>query len=146
MKADARADLAEEIEFLYHTARSIAAETPGFNDKFRLPLKGDAKLLNAARSAVEDAAPLSEIFIKHAMPSHFLDSLSSAIRKFEQASEEYANGKTACAVGAKELRASLDTAVAAAKAFDATIRNTFRSDPITLNAWMDVCRIRRAPA
>ena len=144
-KADARANLSTEMEFLYHTARSIAAETTGFDDKFQMPLKSDPKLLNAARSAVEDAAPLTDVFIKHAMPSDFLNSLTAAIRKFEQATEDYANGKTACAIGGKELRQSLQEAVAAAKAFDAIMRNTFRSDPITLAAWKDVCRVRRTP-
>ncbi len=144
-KADARANLSTEMEFLYHTARSIAAETTGFDDKFQMPLKSDPKLLNAARSAVEDAAALTDFFLKHAIPSDLLDPLTVAIRKFEQASEDYANGKTACTIGGQELRRSLDDAVAAAKAFDAIMRNTFRSDAITLAAWKDVCRVRRTP-
>src|SRR5712692_10194902 len=35
-KLDARAALREEMEFLYHTAHAIAAESPGFDDKFQL--------------------------------------------------------------------------------------------------------------
>jgi len=49
--------LREEVEFLYHTAAAIAAERPGFNDRFRMLLIGDSRLINAARSAVQDAAP-----------------------------------------------------------------------------------------
>ncbi len=144
-KADARTVLYDEMEFLYHTARSIAAETPGFDDKFRMRLKGDPRLLNAARSAVEDAVPLSDIFIKNAMPPNFLVALKAAIQTFKRTSEEYANGLTACSIGEKALRGSLDAAIAAAQRFNGIMRNTFRDDPIILGAWKNICRIQRSP-
>src|SRR6266850_5349303 len=68
-KLDARAVLREDVELLYHTAHAVAAEKPGFDDKFQMLLLGDPKLLNAARSAVHDAAPAAEVFVKHAMPA-----------------------------------------------------------------------------
>ena len=94
-------------------------------------------------SAVQDAAPLAAIFIKYAMPSNFLEALNGRVRKFERAREEYANGKTACSAGNKALRASLQEALAAARRFDAIMRNTFRNDPATLEAWKTACRIPR---
>jgi len=60
--------LAQGREFIHHTARSIAAETAGFEQEFRLPQQGDLKLLHAARAAVQDAAPDAAAFIKHARP------------------------------------------------------------------------------
>jgi len=143
-KSEARATLSADVEFLYHTARAIASESPGFDDKFRLPLKSNAKLLNAARSAATDAALLSEIFIKHAMPHDFLRELNAHIRNFEKASDEYANGKTACAAGAKALKTSLRAARSAANRFDAIMRNTLRGDPATLEAWKRAFRLERA--
>jgi hypothetical protein len=143
LKLEARADLREEVEFLYHTAHAAAAEIPGFDEKFQAPLLGDPKLLNASRAAVKDAAPLSAVFIQHAMPSDFLEALNLKIRNFELASEEYANGRTACSVGGKALKESLRKALAAASGFDAIMRNTFRDDPITLDAWKAACRVPR---
>jgi hypothetical protein len=106
-------------------------------------LWGDPKLLNAARSAVQDAVPTAETFDKHAMPPDFLDALNGKVQKLERAREEYANGKTACSVGNKALEESLRKALADASGFDAIMRNTFRDDPITLEAWKSVCRVPR---
>jgi hypothetical protein len=61
-------------------------------------------LLNAARSALQDATPLGTMFIRHAMPDDFLNALSLKLRKFERALDEYASGKAACKTGDQELR------------------------------------------
>ena len=85
-ESEARAGLQEEVEFFYHTADAIAAERPGFNDRFRMLLTGDSKLINATRSAVQDAAPLAKTFIENAMPAKFLESLRQALdagRRFD---------------------------------------------------------------
>ncbi len=144
-KSQARTGLREEVEFLYHTAGAIAAERPGFDDRFRMLLKGDSKLINAARSAVQDAAPLAATFIKNAMPAEFLESLRTSIRKFEDARADHAKVKTARTLGRKALLESLRQALAAGRRFDAIMRNTFRTDRITLQAWKDACRVPRGP-
>lgn len=142
-KSEARNGLREEVEFLYHTASAVAAGTPGFDDRFQMRLLGDSKLLNAARSAVQDAAPLAATFVKHAMPAEFLESLRASIRKFEEARQEHARAKTLRALGRKRLQESLRQALAAGRRFDAIMRNTFRNDRITLEAWKRACRVRR---
>ena len=142
-KSEARTGLQEEVEFLYHTAEAIAAERPGFNDRFQMLLKGDPKLINAARSAVQDAAPLAATFIENAMPAKFLESLRASIRKFEEARQEQAKVKTARSLGRKALLESLRQALAAGRRFDGIMRNTFRNDRITLEAWKRACRVPR---
>jgi hypothetical protein len=142
-KMEARLALREDVELLYHTAHAVAADKPGFDDKFQMSLWGDPKLLNAARSAVQDAATTAETFVKHAMPPDFLDALNGRVQRLERAREEYANGKTACSVGYKALEESLRKALAAGSGFDAIMRNTFRDDPITLEAWKTACRVPR---
>ena len=144
-KSEARTGLQEEVEFLYHTAEAIAAERPGFNDRFQMLLKGDPKLINAARSAVQDAAPLAATFIENAMPATFLESLRASIRKFEEARQEQAKVKTARSLGRKALLESLRQALAAGRRFDGIMRNTFRNDRITLEAWKRACRVPRRP-
>ena len=141
---EARAALREEVEFLYHTAASIAAKTPGFDDRFQMVLAGDSKLLNAARSAVEDAAPVAAAFIKHAMAPDFLDSLKASVGRLEQAREEHAKTRTARRLGGKALQQNLRHALAVGRGADAIMRNTFRTDPITLEAWKRACHLERA--
>jgi len=143
LKREARAALGEEVELLYHAARSAAAESPGFDDFFRTNLRSDSKLLNAARSAVRDAAPLAETFIRHGMPADFLQKLSGAMQRFEQAMEGRSNARTAKRVGRKSLKAALRRAVAAGKRFDSIMRNAFRADRITLEAWKVACKVPR---
>ena len=139
LKAAARGALSEDVEFLYHTAGAIAAETPGFDDKFNMNVSNETKLLNAARSALHDAAPVADIFIEQAMPSDFLDGLATDIQSLEKAREEYATQKTAVQAGAAALAISLEKAKAAASRFDAILRNTFRGDSATLDAWKRIC-------
>ena len=145
LKMAARSALSADVEFLYHTSRAIAAETLGFDEKFCMGLENEAKLLNAARSALQDAAPVADVFIRHAMPQDFLERLDASIRTFERAREEYATHKTACSAGATALKISMDKARAAASRFDAIIRNTLRGDSATLDAWKRICRLPRTP-
>ena len=45
----------------------------------------------------------------------------------------------------KALLESLRQALAAGRRFDAIMRNTFRRDRLTLEAWKRACRVPRAP-
>ena len=143
LKSDARAALSADVEFLYHTAAAIAAEKPGFDEKFQMNLSNEAKLLNAARSALHDAAPVAGIFVEHAMPSNFLEGLAASIQNMERAREDYATHKTAVSAGLVALNTALEKAKAAASRFDAIVRNTLRGDPVTLEAWKGVCCLPR---
>ena len=136
----ASAALRDDMESIYYTAQAIARQQPGFDDRFQISLFGDTRMLTAARSALKDAAPVADVFVKHAMAPDFLDTLKSKIQKLEQARAEYANGKTARTVGQGTLEESLHKGLAAGSGFDAIIRNTFRDEPVTLAAWDDACR------
>src|SRR5206468_826365 len=113
------------------------------DDKFRKPLRTEAQLLNAARSAAQDAAPIAAILIKHALPADFLKSLNADIQDFEQARKEYGQAKEVFAVGDKALHATMRKAMSSARRFDAIMCNTLRDDAAMLDAWKRVCRIER---
>ncbi len=144
VRIDARTALRQDMEALYQTAHAIAAAQPGFDDKFQMSLWGDSKLLNAANTVVQDAAPAVDMFVNHAMPRDFLDVLKNKIQRFEEAREEYAKAKTAWTVGQRTLEETFKKAQTASSGFDAIIRNTFRDDPVTLEAWNDACRVQRS--
>ena len=55
-RAEARAALRDDLEAINRTARAMAEETPGINDKFRVPREtNDQAPLNAARAFATDA-------------------------------------------------------------------------------------------
>jgi hypothetical protein len=134
--ATARMILRAQMERLYRTAAAIAvAGDPGFDDKFKMPLTGDAKLMNAARSALQDAAPHAEIFIRHLVPADFLDALKVALDNFEAAREAYARTRSIVDSGRRGLKLALNEANAAARRCDAIVRNMLEGDPLMLAAW-----------
>src|ERR1044072_4302016 len=69
----ARQALRDDLEALNRTARAMAEDTPGIDDKFRLPRgSNDQNLLDAARAAPVNATPLSAQLIRQEMPAAFL--------------------------------------------------------------------------
>ena len=84
------------------------------------------------------------VFVKHAMPADFLETLGAKIRKLDRAREEQAIAKTALHLSRKTLTQSLRRALAAARRMDAIMRNTLRDDRIAFEAWEAACRVPRA--
>ena len=82
-----------DLKAINLTARAMAADVPGLDDKFRLPPVGnDQLLLNAARAFLADATPLAAQFIAHEMPADFLDDLRDDIAALEAAIGNQASG------------------------------------------------------
>ncbi|MGH9801450.1 MAG: hypothetical protein ACRD82_13880 [Blastocatellia bacterium] len=132
-KSATRVDLREMIKAINRTAAVIAFETPGLENKFRLPRgTNDQALLNAARAFAADAVPLKAAFLKHEMPADFIERLNQLIADFEQVSTQ-----KAAAVGSHvAAKISIDETVAsglqAVQQLDVIIRNKFNGDPATL--------------
>lgn len=136
-KSAVREDLREQVAAINRTARVLAFETPGLDNKFRLPRgTNDQALLNAARAFAADAAPLKAAFLKHEMPTDFIERLNQLITDFEKASTEKAT-----AVGSHvTAKIAMDETVArglqAVRQLDVIIRNKFNGDPAMLANWM----------
>jgi hypothetical protein len=139
VKEKARAELRADIAAIYRIAAAIALETPGFADKFQTAKLGDQKLLAAGRSNAEAAAPLSDVFVKHALAADFIKVLNANIRNFEEAVNNYAQALRATEAVAGEIEATTQKAVAASKLLDAIVRNTLRDDPAKLAEWARAC-------
>jgi hypothetical protein len=140
---EGREDLRQEVLSLYHTAEGIAASVPGFNVQFRLSLQGDSKLVAAARSAIEKATPHVDLFIQHAKPADFLETLKQKLNRFEKLVEESVNVRNALKMGPQELQDLLDQALGTWRTFDAIVRNTVSKDRLALAAWKLACRLPR---
>jgi len=76
-RGQAREEVRADLRAINLTARAMAADIPGLDDKFRMPPVGnDQLLLNAARAFLADATPLKAQFIAHEMPADFLEEPS----------------------------------------------------------------------
>src|SRR5438045_1873981 len=85
-RAEAREALREDMQALARTARVMAIDTPGLENKFRMPRSGsDQALLQAARAFAADAVPLKDEFIRHELPNSFVEDLLSDIANLEHA-------------------------------------------------------------
>ena len=143
-KAVTRDALREEMEMINRTARAIAIDEPGLDDKFRLPRSnGDQALLNAARTFHADAEPLKAQFIEHDMPADFLDTLGGLISEFEQLLVAGHQSATAHIAASAAIDTQIERGMTAARRLDAIVRNKFRDDPAVLAAWESARHIER---
>jgi hypothetical protein len=143
---DARQSLYRQLKAINLTAHSLAFETPGLDDKFRMPRgNNDQNMLNTARAFATDAAPLKTQFIQYEMPATFPEDLDAAIEAFEQAITSQNQGQQSALISTASLGASTERGVSLVRQLDAIVRNKFRDDPATLAAWESATHIERAP-
>ena len=140
IKAKARTELRAEVAAIHRIAAAIGLETPGFAHQFRPPQRGDEQLLATARSFAENAAPVSAVFLEHALPENFIEALNAKIQAFEETSNKFAEASRATKAVAVEIEAATQRAVAASKLLDAVVRNTLRNDSLKLAEWDRACQ------
>jgi len=144
-KAAARATLREDLESISRTARTLALDTPGLDNKFQLPRSAGARaLLTAARAFARDAAPLTAEFIRHEMPPDFLDDLNADIRNLERAIGERSSSREAHVKATLAIDAAMEKGLTALQRLDTIARNKLREDMPTLAAWDRACHVERA--
>jgi len=143
-KGTIREELRDALAAINRTARELAYNTPGLEDKFRLPRSStDQALLNAARAFAADAAPLSAAFIRHEMPANFLEELRTLIEAFEAAINHQATAKGTRVSATAGIDTSLTRGVKAVRRLDALIQNKYRDDAATLAAWATASHTER---
>lgn len=122
----------------------LAAESPGLENKFRMPLTfREQDLLNAARTFLGNATPLKADFIREEMPKDFLEQLITAISDFETAINE-ANRTKGSKVSAHEAQDDdLSEAIGLLRKLDIVMRNKFAHDRAMLAEWTSASHIER---
>lgn len=135
-KATLREDLRETLLAINRTARVLAFETPGLDDKFRFPRgMNDQTLLTAARAFAADALPLKDKFIKHEMAANFIEKLNQQINGFEQAMTQK-NAAVGTHVTAKiAIDDAIGRGLQTVRQLDVILRNKFNGDPALLAEW-----------
>jgi hypothetical protein len=144
-RSGAREALRESLQAITRTARAMALDTPGLENKFRLPRSGsDQALLNTARAFAADAAQVKAQFIRHELPATFLEDLQTDIADLERAIGSQNTGRGAHVTATASIDAAIERGMNAVRKLDAVVRNKFRDDPATLAAWESARHIERA--
>ncbi|HMV85107.1 MAG TPA: hypothetical protein PKC13_25780 [Blastocatellia bacterium] len=143
-KAALREDLREALATLNRTARVMAMETPGLDDKFRLPrTNNDQVLLNAARAFIADAQAHKEAFVKHELPADFLERLTQQINGFEQALTQQSAAISAKVAAKTAIDETIGRGLQTVRQLDVVIRNKFNGDAVMLAAWARASHVER---
>ncbi len=143
-RTNARVSLRESLQAVNRTARAMALDTPGLENKFRLPRSGsDQALLNSARAFVADATPLKPIFIRHELAASFIEDLQADITDLERAIGGQNTGRGVHVTATASIDSTVERGMAAVTRLDAIVRNKFRDDPATLAAWESARHVER---
>lgn len=146
-RGEARTELREQMEAISDTARSMALDTTGLEDKFRMPRgrPADLELLSTARAFATDALQLTEQFINYGMPADFLDRLNAAIETLEQAIDSQQRSRRSQVSATSGLDETVERGVNKVRQLDAIVRNTFRNQPAQLSEWETARHTERPP-
>jgi hypothetical protein len=145
-RAEAREALFEDLSAIRRTARALADEVSGLDDKFRRPpSQNDQLLLTAGRTYLADAIQHSARFIAYALPDDFLSTLSAHIDTLEQAISHQSSGSGNHVASGVAIDNVIDRGMVIVRKLDAITKNTFANDPATLAEWASARHIERAP-
>lgn len=145
-RGQAREELRADLKAINLTARAMATDVPGLDDKFRMPPIGnDNLLLNAARAFLADATPLAAQFIAHEMPADFLDDLRDDIAALEAAIRNQSRGTGESVAARVAIETKVDEGVAVLNKLEAIMRNKYANNPAVLAEWASASHIERAP-
>ena len=143
-KAAAGDELLRRMEAISRTARVMAFDVPGLEDKFRLPRGiGDQPLLLLARTFADDAEPLKSEFTKRGLASDFVEELREAVASFDDAINRKSQGRGKHVAATAAIDGLVERGVRHVREIDALVRNTFHSDPSALAAWESASHVER---
>ena len=143
-KAVARAALRERLDAIRRTARALALDDPGLDDKFRIPHShSDQALLSAGRAFADDARPLVKAFIAHDMPATFLTGLDAELQEFEQAIHAHSVGKDRHIAARAGIDTAMEAGLTAVQRLEAIVANRLTADPVTRAVWDSVRHVER---
>ena len=143
-KAAVRDALEAEMEMIARTARAMAIDTPGLDDKFRLPRKkGERAWLTAAQTFHSDALPIKADFIANEMPADFLETLDALITDYEEALQSGHQSTAKHVAASAAIDDGIERGMAAARKLDSIVRNKYHNDPATLAVWASARHVER---
>jgi hypothetical protein len=144
-KAEARQEVRDRLEAVTRTARSIGRKEPGVASLFRMPRDvGDQGLIGAARSFLENADAMKDVFVEHEMPATFVQELAAAIQRLETAISDNAGKKGMRSTATDAFEETMDKAMDAVYQLAGMVPNKLNKDGPILQEWEVARRVVRA--
>lgn len=145
-KTTLRKNLKANLEDMRRTARAIALDGVGNANQFVIPKSlTDESLLETARSFINNAIPLQNNFIQHAMPGDFINSLQNQVNDFEKHLSLINQTKEARMTASGTLNSLIKKSAEIFLKLDATVRNTLKHNDTLLNNWLTISRLETPP-
>jgi hypothetical protein len=145
-REQARSELRADLEAIRRTARAMADEVPGLDDKFRMPPEqNDRLLLNAARAFEEAATPIKAQFIAHEMPADFVSRLSAHIAALDNAILAQSSGVGHHVAANAAVDDTVSRGVNTVRKLDAIVKNKYADNSAVLAEWTSASHTERAP-
>jgi hypothetical protein len=142
----AREALRESMQAIARTARVMAIDMPGLENKFRLPRSGSVPaLLQTARAFAGDALPLKADFLRLEMHESFVEDFKEDIAELERAMGQQNTGRDAHVSATASVETAAERGMNSVRKLDAIVRNKFRDDPATIAAWESARHVESAP-
>ena len=135
VKEKARDTLVKSLEAVARTARAIALDTPGLEDKFVIGGRSDQELITAGRTFAQEAEAFAAQFIAHRMPKTFTRDLVTVVDAFEQAIRDRQMKVDQHLAARTRIETTLSTAMAAVHKLDAIVANALHDDSVTMAVW-----------
>lgn len=144
-RAQARANLREDLEAINRTARTMD-NVPGLNEKFRLPRgNNDQQLISSARAFAADALPLKAQFLANELPADFLEDLNADIAAMEEAIGEQSSGLGGRVAASAAIDDAIERGTVVIRKLDTIVRNKYAGNPATIAEWTSASHTERAP-
>ena len=141
-KETARAALLARLQAICTTARVIAVDVTGLDQRFQVPNPaGDQMLLTLGRRFPQDAEPLTSRFVTQGMPATFLADLQERVGDLERALRDRGLGREERRAARSSTKAILASARAAVRSLNSIVINHFRDDVVTTDVWKHQRRI-----
>lgn len=144
---NSREDLTEDLEILNYSARLIADDVDGIEEKFRRPYRlSDENLLAKARAALADVPEYQEALTEDGeLPEDFLTDLADDLAAFETAREAASSALETRGSARSTLDDLTRQRMNVSRAITAFVKLKYRNNPGKRAAWEIASHLERPP-
>ena len=144
-KSVLRAAIRRQMVAYAKTARAIALDNPGFDEKFNVPDSNNDNLLIATgRQFVEDAIANAALFTALGKKPNDATVLTGVLDDFEDADAAQAEGQQDTVGATAGIAQKIDEGMKAEIKLDAIMNNVYTNDPVKLAQWRTARHVKRA--
>jgi hypothetical protein len=142
-----RKELRALVLAVYDTANTLALDRPDVRGIFTLSDtdRSDTALIATARNFADALAPLLNLFAEYKLPASTVNELRSKADSLDHYIALQDKGLRARSHSNTSVEQTLRELAGLIERLHTLVRNTFREDPVTLDAWERARRLESAP-